>query len=71
MRQKHLALVAQLDALSPLKVMQRGYSLVYRHANGELVKSRQQVRPGDLIRVRVADGQLKCQVWRSEANGDE
>jgi exodeoxyribonuclease VII large subunit len=71
MRQKHLALVAQLDALSPLKVMQRGYSLVYRHANGKLVKSRQQVRPGDLIRVRVADGQLKCQVWRSEANGDE
>ncbi|WP_284724512.1 exodeoxyribonuclease VII large subunit [Laceyella tengchongensis] len=71
MRQKHLALVAQLDALSPLKVMQRGYSLVYRHANGELVKSRQQVRPGDLIRVRVADGQLKCQVWRSEENGDE
>ncbi|MFC7440965.1 exodeoxyribonuclease VII large subunit [Laceyella putida] len=70
-RQKHHSLVAQLDALSPLKVMQRGYSLVYRHGSNQLVKSSQQVQPGDLIRVRLADGQIKCQVWRSEGKSDE
>lgn len=70
-RHQHQALVAQLDALSPLKVMQRGYSLVYRHGSDQLLKSSRQVQPGDLIRVRLADGQLKCQVWRSEGKSDE
>ncbi len=63
--------VAQLDALSPLKVMQRGYSLVYRFDNDQLVKSTRQMRAGDLIKVRLADGQLKCQVWKSEGEKDE
>ncbi|MBA4494999.1 exodeoxyribonuclease VII large subunit [Paenactinomyces guangxiensis] len=70
-RSKHMQLVGQLDALSPLKVMQRGYSLVYRYHQNELIKSYRQVQPGDLIRVRMADGQLKCQVWRSEEKNHE
>jgi exodeoxyribonuclease VII large subunit len=60
----------QLDALSPLKVMARGYSLVYRMGNRELVRSYGQVRPGDLIRIRLAEGQLKCQVWKSEESAE-
>ncbi|MBA4600911.1 exodeoxyribonuclease VII large subunit [Thermoactinomyces mirandus] len=63
--------LAQLDALSPLRVMQRGYSLVYRFDSDQLVKSARQMKSGDLIRVRLADGQLKCQVWRSEGENDE
>ncbi|MGA8941747.1 MAG: exodeoxyribonuclease VII large subunit [Thermoactinomyces sp.] len=63
--------VAKLDALSPLKVMKRGYSLVYRFDNNQLVKSTRQIKAGDLIRVRLADGQLKCQVWKSEGENDE
>jgi exodeoxyribonuclease VII large subunit len=55
--------VRQLDALSPLKVMQRGYSLVYDERMETVIKSISQVQPGDLVRVRLKDGQLDCQVW--------
>ncbi|SFS93107.1 exodeoxyribonuclease VII large subunit [Marininema halotolerans] len=55
--------VERLDALSPLKVMSRGYSLVYRQNETELVRSVRQIQPGDLIKVRVSDGKLKAQVW--------
>ncbi|PTX53930.1 exodeoxyribonuclease VII large subunit [Melghirimyces profundicolus] len=57
-----------LDALSPLKVMQRGYSLVYRFDGEKLVKSANDVQPGDLIRIRLSDGRLKCQVWGTEGD---
>ncbi|MBY0160353.1 exodeoxyribonuclease VII large subunit [Cytobacillus firmus] len=52
-----------LDALSPLKIMSRGYSLVYDEKEQKLVKSIEDVQLGDLVNVRVNDGQLQCQVW--------
>lgn len=52
-----------LDALSPLKIMSRGYSLVYDEKEQKLVKSIEDVQLGDLVNVRVSDGQLQCQVW--------
>ncbi|QHW30275.1 exodeoxyribonuclease VII large subunit [Paenibacillus rhizovicinus] len=66
MKERRLQLLAsmrQLDALSPLKVMSRGYSLVYDEHGTKLVKSVSDVQPGDLLKVKVADGQLECQVW--------
>ncbi|GIO11803.1 exodeoxyribonuclease 7 large subunit [Cohnella xylanilytica] len=57
------ALVRQLDALSPLKVMARGYSLAYDEEEKKLIRSIGEVQPGDLIKVRLADGRLDCQVW--------
>jgi exodeoxyribonuclease VII large subunit len=60
------SLLAQLDALSPLKVMRRGYSLVYRYDGNHLIHSYCQAQSGDLIRIRLAEGQLKCQVWKAE-----
>ncbi|RAR45279.1 exodeoxyribonuclease VII large subunit [Paenibacillus sp. MDMC362] len=62
-----------LDALSPLKIMSRGYSLVYDEAEQKLVKSIEDVHLGDLVNVRVSDGQLQCQVWgmkEDEENGE-
>jgi exodeoxyribonuclease VII large subunit len=52
--------VAQLDALSPLKVMQRGFSLVYK--GGELVKSVEQFAPGDRLMIRLSDGSAAARV---------
>ncbi|SFI57783.1 Exodeoxyribonuclease VII large subunit [Paenibacillus sp. UNC496MF] len=66
LKAKRLQLVAsmrQLDALSPLKVMARGYSLVYDEQGKKLVKSVADVQLGDLLKVNVTDGQLECQVW--------
>ena len=65
-RQRLLAGIRHLDALSPLKVMQRGYCLVYAETEECLIRSVRQVQPGDLVRVRMTDGQLGCQVWSIE-----
>lgn len=55
--------IRQLDALSPLKVMSRGYSLVYDEQEKRLIKSISDVQLGDLVKIRVNDGQFDCQVW--------
>lgn len=67
--------IRHLDALSPLKVMERGYSLVYDEQESKLVKSIDDVHTGDLITVKVMDGDLSCQVRgverkrKGESNG--
>ncbi|MBW7459440.1 exodeoxyribonuclease VII large subunit, partial [Paenibacillus sepulcri] len=57
------AAIRQLDALSPLKVMSRGYSLVYDEQEKTLIKSITNVQLGDMVKVKLSDGQLECQVW--------
>ncbi|WP_028775635.1 exodeoxyribonuclease VII large subunit [Shimazuella kribbensis] len=59
-------LVTRLESVSPLAVMKRGYSLVYRLSEDELVTSTDQVNPGDLLDIQFAEGKLKCQVWKKE-----
>ncbi|WP_028610444.1 exodeoxyribonuclease VII large subunit [Paenibacillus harenae] len=54
--------IRQLDALSPLKVMARGYGLVYDEEERKLIKSVADVQPGDVVKVKVSDGQLDCHV---------
>lgn len=56
----------QLDALSPLKVMQRGYSLVYDEKESRLIRSVRQLQLGDVVKIRLSDGQVDCQVWSME-----
>jgi exodeoxyribonuclease VII large subunit len=63
---KFESLLTRLESVSPLTVMKRGYSLVYRLAGNELVTSADQVNPGDLLDVQLAEGKLKCQVWKKE-----
>lgn len=60
-RERFARLAASLDALSPLKVLGRGYSLVQTPA-GEVVASIASVQTGDHLRVRLADGELDCHV---------
>ena len=55
------ALAASLDALSPLRVLGRGYALAQTES-GEILRSAAQTAPGERIRVRLAQGQLVCDV---------
>ncbi|HEU5138574.1 MAG TPA: exodeoxyribonuclease VII large subunit [Bacillales bacterium] len=57
--------VSKLNVLSPLNVMERGFSLTYGE-NGKVVKSVYQVQPSDLVKVNLKDGTLDCQVWGIE-----
>ncbi|MBG9733775.1 exodeoxyribonuclease VII large subunit [Paenibacillus alvei] len=62
-RMETAAMFRQLDALSPLKIMSRGYSLVYDEQETKLIRSIEEVQLGDVVRVTLSDGQLDCQVW--------
>ncbi len=55
------ALDAQLNSLSPLAVLDRGYALVL-DAQGALVRSTRQVAPGDNLRTRLSDGTFTSRV---------
>lgn len=54
-------LAAKLDALSPLKVMTRGF-LLATGADGHIVKSVTGLKKGDSITLRLADGRAECTV---------
>ncbi len=57
---------AALDAMSPLKVLARGYSMTTME-DGRLVTMAEQVAPGERVNVRLQRGTLHCQVLdRSE-----
>ncbi|KUP07360.1 exodeoxyribonuclease VII large subunit [Bacillus coahuilensis m2-6] len=57
--------IAMLDALSPLKILERGYSVLFSEEK-QVVKSIAQVDRGDKINVRLADGELYCEVVEKE-----
>ena len=60
-RQRFGQLASKLDALSPLKVLGRGYAIP-RKADGGVIRSVADVAPGDPLKLRVADGEISCQV---------
>ena len=57
---KFSATAARLDALSPLKVMARGYSIITK--DNEVVTSSKKLEKGDRIAVGFADGERNCEV---------
>ena len=66
--QRYVALTAKLDAMSPLKVLTRGYSLV-QSERGEVIRSVSQTEPGERIFVNVSDGRLFATVMEKKENG--
>ena len=61
-RRHHVArLAAQLDALSPLRVLERGYA-VPSGPDGRVLKRRAEFRPGEPFTLRVADGRVAARV---------
>jgi len=53
--------MARLDALSPLRVLDRGYSIT-QTAGGVVINSSAMVRPGDVLGIRLASGRLNATV---------
>lgn len=60
-QQRYIAAVSKLDAMSPLKVLTRGYS-VTQTESGEIVRSTDQVKAGDRVRIRVSDGSMTAEI---------
>jgi exodeoxyribonuclease VII large subunit len=51
----------KLAALSPVAILDRGYSLIF-NAQGELVKDVRQLKAGDVIEARLARGKVDARV---------
>ena len=64
-QRRFAALAAKLDALSPLKVLGRGYAMA-RTEDGAVLRTAAQVQSGDTIHLRLAQGGLRCTVTEKE-----
>lgn len=60
--QKIRLLAAQIESLSPLAVLGRGYSLTWRTADRRLVRDAAQLQPGDELLTRFARGEAASRV---------
>ena len=54
-------LAAALDAMSPLKVLARGYAVV-TNSGGHVIRSAGDAAPGDMLKIRLAMGELDAEV---------
>ena len=57
-----------LQALSPQRLLERGFSLVHQ-ADGQLVRSVRQVQSGDALQLMVADGRINTVVQNTDRGG--
>lgn len=65
-KQKYIAAAAKLDAMSPLKVLTRGYSMT-RKEDGTVIRSVSQTEIGERVRISLEDGTLCATVMNKEA----
>ncbi len=52
---KYSELIAKIDAYSPLKTIARGYTITRK--DGKIVKSKEELKTGDKIEIRLIDGE--------------
>lgn len=59
-RTRYVELISKLDALSPLKTLTRGYSLIEN--NEKIIKSANEVKTGDKVNIRFIDGNRQAEI---------
>ena len=64
---RFVALTSKLDAMSPLKVLTRGYAMTQTDG-GEVIRSVGQIQRGDSISVTLSDGKFTATVTDKEEN---
>lgn len=61
-REQTNSLMASLDALSPVAVLDRGFAVLQKGPNGVTIASVADVSPGDIVRATVRDGYFDTQI---------
>ncbi|MGZ6291707.1 MAG: exodeoxyribonuclease VII large subunit [Syntrophales bacterium] len=57
-------LAGQLDGLSPLGILARGYSITFDSRTGAVIKDARETKPGEEVRIRLHRGELDCEITR-------
>jgi exodeoxyribonuclease VII large subunit len=66
-RRNRLAQQARdLQTLSPLNTLGRGYAIVQRERDGQILRHASETEPGEQVRARLAEGSLICKVINRE-----
>lgn len=60
----YLTTVGMLEALNPLKVLTRGYSITYKEE--KIVNRKEQVTEGDIIKTMVSDGEIYSRICKKD-----
>lgn len=66
-KQQFIRLTSKLDAMSPLKVLTRGYSIAMTE-DDQVITSAAQVQPGDVVKVSLREGFITAQVREVKEN---
>ena len=53
---------SQLEALSPLATLKRGYAIVSEEAKGKIVRNSDEIAEGEKLRIRLSNGALTAEV---------
>ena len=67
---RYVAAISKLDAMSPLKVLTRGYSMAQTE-QGKVLRSVRQVEIGERIHISLSDGSLRATVMQKEETSNE
>lgn len=70
-REEFSGRVGRLEALSPLGVLARGYSITFRGDSGQVVRDSAEVNLGDELTTRLDRGRLRSQVIAAEQGEEE
>lgn len=71
-KQKLSALLDNINSLSPLKILARGYSIALKLPEKQIIKNTEMVQSGDDLEIKLHLGKLLCrvnQVLKEENNG--
>ena len=66
-KQSFIGLTAKLDAMSPMKVLTRGYAMTQTET-GDVIRSVRQVAPGTSVQISLSDGSVKATVTDVKEN---
>lgn len=61
---KYISRISQMEALSPIKVLKRGYSLIYKNSN--IISNISKLECGDIIEIKMSDGTVKAKIIAEE-----
>lgn len=62
LRQRFAEQAIRLDAMSPLSVLSRGYSIVFSERTGKALVRAQEVKQGERLRIRLHEGEVRADV---------